>query len=149
MNGLPRKTLFVDRNSGGKRLQSFLVAADIPFVLHDDIFKHKNTPDSVWLKKVGTLGYAMVTGDIDIENSYIFLSILTRSVSHVFILRGLNHASAEGRAQCIIKAYPEIVRLCFENTGPRLWKTDYAGHILPVDFKHLRGLLKRYGRTNK
>lgn len=148
MIGLPRKTIFIDRNSGGRIFRGLLTEAGINVVLHDEHFT-RNTPDHVWLKKIGTLGWAMVTGDIAVEKSYLFLSALKHSHSHVFILCELNHALKEERARCIIEAYPEIITLCHAHSGPRLWKTNKSGKILPVNFKHSLGMLVRYERTKK
>lgn len=146
MTGLPRKTVFIDRNSGGRTFRDALTAADINVVLHDDLFQSR-TPDHVWLKKVGALGYAMVTADIAVERSFLFLDYLKRSKAHVFILCGLNHASPDARAKCIIDAYPEMLSLRHANPGPRLWKQKPLGRILEVNFRHTLGLLKRYGKT--
>jgi hypothetical protein len=89
----------------------------------------------------------MVTGDVAVERSFLFLDDLKRSKAQVFILCGLNHASREERAQCVIDAFSEIIALCYANPGPRLWKQKAAGKILPVDFKHTLGLLKRHGKS--
>ena len=146
MIGLPRKTLFIDRDSGGRTFRDIVKAADINVVLHDEQFDPR-TDDHVWLKKIGKLGFALATGDIAVERSYLFLTQLRRSNSHVFILCGLNHSSRDARSKCIIDAYPEIVRLCFGNQGPRLWKQKSGEAIVEVDFKHTLGLLKRYGKS--
>lgn len=146
MSGLQRKTIFIDRNSGGRTFRDLLTNSGINVVLHDEQF-HPTTSDDVWLKKVGALGMVMVTGDIAVERSYLFLSALRRSRSQVFILCGLNHASREARADCIIDAYPEILRLCHSHPGPRLWKTNKSGEFKPVNFKHELGILKRISKT--
>jgi len=146
MIGLPRKTVFIDRNSGGRVFRDLITAAEINVVLHDDLFR-PTTPDHVWLKKVGALGYAMVTADIAVERSFLFLDNLKRSKAQVFILCGLNHASSDVRAKCIIDAYSEMVSLCHANPGPRLWKQKPIGKILEVNFRHALGMLKRYGKT--
>jgi hypothetical protein len=143
---LPRKTIFIDRNSGGRAFRDLLTAADINVVLHDDLFR-PTTRDNVWLKKVGALGHAMVTGDIAVERSFLFLDDLKRTKAQVFILCGLNHASPETRAKCIIDAYSEMVSLCHANPGPRLWKQKPLGKILEVNFRHTLGMLKRYGKS--
>ena len=146
MIGLPRKTIFIDRNSGGRAFRDLLTAADINVVLHDEQFG-PTTEDHVWLKKVGALGYVMVTADIAVERSFLFLNYLRSSRAQVFILCGLNHASAEARAKCIIDAFPEMMSLCHANLGPRLWKQKPGGKILELNFRHTLGLLKRYGKS--
>ena len=146
MIGLPRKTVFIDRNSGGRVFRDMLTESNINTVLHDELFP-PTTPDHIWLKKVGALGYAMVTADIAVERSFLFLDGLKRSKSYVFILCGLNHATRETRAKCIIDAYPEMLKLCCANPGPRLWKQKPLGKILEVNFRHTLGLLKREAKT--
>jgi hypothetical protein len=89
----------------------------------------------------------MVTADIAVERSFLFLDDLKRSKAQVFILCGLNHASPDARAQCVIDAYSEILRLCLANPGPRLWKQKPLGKIREVNFRHTLGLLKRYRKT--
>jgi len=146
MIGLPRKTIFVDRNSGGRLFRGFVTEAKINVVLHDEYFTDPKTPDHVWLKEVGALGWPMVTGDIKVEKDPLFLDRLKRTVAHVFILCELNHGTPEERANCIIKAYPDIVQLCHSNHGPKLWKARSGEGFKPVDFRHNLGMLKKLGR---
>lgn len=148
MIGLQRKTVFIDRNSGGRNFKDLIKRAGINIVLHDEEFG-PTTLDSVWVKKIGALGWIMVTGDIAIERSYLFLSALKRSRAHVFILCALNHLTGDDRAKCIIDVYEEMLKLCHAHTGPCLWKAKPAGEILPVDFRHALGMLTRYKRTSK
>lgn len=142
MNGLPRKTIFIDRNSGGRTFRDYITKVGISVVLHDEQFPPR-TDDHVWLKKVGALGWAMVTGDIAVGRSFLFLSALRRSQAHVFILCALNHLTAEARADLIIDKYPTIVELCHAHRGPCLWKAKPGAALVQIDFKHLLGLLKR------
>jgi hypothetical protein len=146
MIGAQRKTVFIDRNSGGHSFRHIIQKANISVVLHDEKF-NKTTPDSVWVKKLGALDWMMVTGDQAIERNYLFLEDLRRTTAHVFILCGLNHATPEGRAKVIIDAYDEMLALCHTHCGPRLWKAKAGAKILPVDFRHSIGMLKRYKRT--
>jgi hypothetical protein len=146
MIGLPRKTIFIDRNSGGRLFRDIVTAADIKVVLHDEHFPDQKTPDHVWLKEIGKLGWAMVSGDILDRNS-IFLHNLNRTKAHVFILCGLNHGSPQERAECVINAYPSILQFCDQYAAPKLWKSKCRGASLqPVNFRHELGMLKRYGR---
>src|SRR5689334_16353862 len=122
MIGLPRKTIFIDRNSGGRLFKDLIVKAGINAVLHDEQFPPR-TEDHIWLKKVASLGYAVVTSDVAVERSFLFLDALKRSRAHVFVICELNHAEgSEGRAGHIVEAYPKIVELCHGNIGPCLWK---------------------------
>lgn len=143
MNGLLRKSIFIDRNSGGRAFRDLVAKAGCHVVLHDDQFPPR-TPDHVWLKKVGALGWAVVTGDVAVERSLLFLTALRRSEAHVFILCALNHSNAESRAESIINAYPAIAELCHSNAGkPCLWKAKTGCSFVPVNFKETLALLKR------
>jgi hypothetical protein len=141
--GLPRKTIFIDRNSGGRVFRKFITDNDIHVVLHDEQFQNPKTEDHVWLKKIGSLGWAMVTGDIACERSFLFLDALKRSRAHVFILCGLNHSNPEEKARCVVDAYPDIVVLCHKHNGPCLWKAKAGCKIQPLDFRETLGLLKK------
>jgi len=142
MNGLPHKTIFIDRNSGGRAFRELVTNSGINVVLHDEQFD-KRTEDHVWLKKVGALGWAMVTGDVAVERSFLFLDALKRSRALVFILCELNHSNPEARAKCIIREYPRILELCHSHDGPCLWKAKSNSALVQINFKHTLGLLKR------
>ena len=146
MNGLPRKTIFIDRNSGGRTFRNLITDAGINVVLHDEQFPPR-TEDHVWLKKIGALGWAMVTGDVAVGRSFLFLSALRRSRAHVFVLCELNHLSPEGRASLIINEYAQILRLCHAHNGPCLWKAKPGSALIQFDFKHSLGLLRRQMKT--
>jgi hypothetical protein len=146
MIGLPRKTIFIDRNSGGRAFKATIVKAGINVVLHDDQFPQR-TEDHIWLKKVGALGYAIVTGDVAVERSFLFLDTLKRSRAHVFVICELNHSDANGRAKRIIDAYASIIELCHMNKGPALWKAKTGHAFVAFDFRHQLGLLKRKLKT--
>jgi hypothetical protein len=147
MIGLPRKLVFIDRNSGGRAFKSLIVDAGIRVVLHDEHFRDPTTPDEVWVKEVGRLGWLMVTGDVATERSFLFLTALKRSRAHVFILCGLNHASPQQRAECIIDAYSEMLSLSHQYRGPRLWKASAGKRLVEVNFRATLGKMRRYGRT--
>src|SRR5438552_2356363 len=62
-----------------------------------------------------------------------------RIKARVFILNGLNGASPEGKAECVIANYERIVSICLERSGPMLWKFNKDGSRREIDFrKHLR-----------
>lgn len=145
MVGLPRKTLFIDRNTTGETLRASLAYAKIPFVLHDDIFDRR-TPDAVWLAQASEKGWAVISGDKSVKKNFSFLTLLLRTRAHVFILTNLNHAPRPDRANLIISAYEDILRLCNTTDGPRLWATNTESKFVSVDFKHERGMLARYRR---
>jgi hypothetical protein len=114
-------SIFIDRNSGGKAFRDILVSAELKVVLHDDIFDHK-THDDVWLKKVASLGHIIVTGDKDVTHRLLFLKQLSESRAYVFILYGLNGASPQGKANCVLSALAKIAELMESSPAPVLWK---------------------------
>ena len=148
MIGLPRKVVFIDRNSGGRAFRDIRIAVNIRVVLHDEHFTNSKTPDHVWVKEIGKLGWLMVTGDIATERNAFFLDAFKRSKAHVFILCGLNHGTPQERANCVTDAYPEMISLSLGNRGPRLWKAKPGERLLSVDFRATLGKMKKYGRTS-
>jgi hypothetical protein len=90
-------------------------------VLHDELF-NQTTSDPDWLKKVAELGYIMVTGDKQITRQLLFLKQLSKSKAFVFVLHGLNGASPQGKAGCILSAMDKIRELVAAETPPALWK---------------------------
>lgn len=146
MSGLPHKpVLFIDRNSGGRTFRALIEDKGISVTLHDDHFGSL-TDDTEWLRQVGEKGLIMITGDINISRTPLFLSTLARSVARVFILNGLNGASPEGKAQCIIASYERIVSICNANAGPLLWKINKDGTHKEIALrKHLERMRRHRG----
>jgi F420-dependent methylenetetrahydromethanopterin dehydrogenase len=121
-------SIFIDRNSGGKTFRDILISAEIKVVLHDDIFQ-KNTPDEVWLKEVASRGYIVVTGDKDVTHRILFLKQLVASKAYVFILYGLNGASPQGKAGCVLSALDKISELLKSGEPPALWKIGVDNRV--------------------
>jgi predicted nuclease of predicted toxin-antitoxin system len=115
------QTIFIDRNSGGKTFRDILTSAGIKVVLHDEIFKN-DTPDEVWLKEISARGYIVVTGDKDVTRRILFLKQLAASKAYVFVLLGINGASSQGRAGCVLLALDKITELMKSGEPPALWK---------------------------
>jgi hypothetical protein len=113
--------VFIDRNSGGRTFRKILESAGIKVVLHDELFS-QTTSDPAWLKKVANLGYIMVTGDKQTTRQLLFLKQLSDSNAFVFILYGLNGASPQGKAGCILSAMDKIRRLMETEKPPGIWK---------------------------
>jgi hypothetical protein len=146
MTDLPHKpTLFIDRNSGGRIFRDILAKADIKVVLHDEEFE-PTTPDEVWVKEIGKKRWIAITCDARTMKAPLFLAALKRSTARVFILEGLNGASAEGKAQCIIDAYDKIIEIS-RREPPLFWKINREGGATCIDFKHTLGLLRKAGRV--
>lgn len=57
----------------------------------------------------------------------MFLLELEEAKAFVFVLLGLNGATSEGKAACILKAYPEMVRLSRHVAPPALWRVGRDG----------------------
>ena len=138
-----RPTLFIDRNSGGRTFRDLIAEAGIKVVLHDEHFTDNKTPDEVWLKAIGDLGWIMITGDIATSRSLLFLAILKRSSSRVFILEGLNHATREGKAKCVIESYDAIIRVSKKYPPPLLWRINAEGKPISINFREKLGLMRR------
>jgi predicted nuclease of predicted toxin-antitoxin system len=115
------QSIFIDRNSGGKTFRDIVASAGIKIVLHDDIFKN-DTPDEEWLKEVAALGHVVVTGDKDVTHRLLFLKQLVASKAYVFILHGLNGASPQGKAGCVLSSIDKITELMKSGEPPALWK---------------------------
>jgi len=147
MSDLPhRPTLFIDRNSGGRTFRDLITKAGISVVLHDEHFRDNTTPDEVWVKEIGDLGWIMVTGDGATMRSLLFLQALRRSTARVFFLNALNGATAEGKAQCIINAYDRMLKICSERAAPSFWRFNRGGEAVVVDFLERLGRLRRKQR---
>ena len=142
-DSLHRPTLFIDRNSGGRKFRDSITKAGIEVVLHDEHFKDDKTPDEVWVKEIGELGWIMVTGDGATIKSLLFLQALKRSKARVFFLNALNGATPDGKAQCIINAYEKMVKICSEREAPLFWRFNKGGEVVVVNFRERLGLLRR------
>lgn len=139
----PRPTLFIDRNSGGQTFRKLIEDHGIIVTLHDDHF-NETTDDEVWLKAVSDREWIMITGDVAISRTPLFLQRLSQITARVFILNGLNGASPEGKAECVIANYERIVSICLERTAPMLWKFNRDGSRKEIDFrKHLQRMRHR------
>ncbi len=64
----------------------------------------------------------MITGDKDVTRRFLFLNQLKKSKAFVFVLYGLNGASPQGKADCILSAMGKIKELISSETPPALWK---------------------------
>lgn len=147
-DSLHRHTLFIDRNSGGRTFRDLITNAGIRVVLHDEHFKDKRTPDEVWVKEIGRLGWIMVTGDAATTNSLLFLAALKRSQACVFLLNALNGASPEGKAEIVVGAYEKMLKICREREKPLFWRFNKGGEVYVVNFRERLGLLRRHaGQT--
>jgi hypothetical protein len=146
MSGLPRKpVLFIDRNSGGRTFRALIENHGIMVKLHDEHFS-TTTDDSEWLRKVGQRGWIMITGDAMVTRTPLFLLRLTQTRARVFILKGLNGATPEGKAQCVISCYERIVSICQTRQTPLLWRINKDGSQKEIDFrKHLANMKRRRG----
>ena len=140
----PNPTLFIDRNSGGRKFKDLITAAGITVVLHDEHFTDPKTADDVWVEEISRLGWIMVTGDGKTRMSPLFLAALERSAARVFFLSALNGATYEGKAQCVIDAYEKMVKISTEREPPLFWQFNKGGEVYAVDF---RSKLERYRRA--
>ncbi len=147
MKDLPPEspTLFIDRNSGGRTFRDILTNAGLRVVLHDEEFP-QTAADEDWLQAVGQKGWVIITGDKATTTSPLFLQRLSRSGALVFILLGLNGASAEGKAKCILELYPKIEDLISRAEPPAMWCISKQGNVRFVDF---RTILQKMARNRR
>jgi PIN like domain len=147
MSGLPHKfVLFIDRNSGGRTFRALIENQGVAVKLHDEYFS-MNTEDPDWLREVGERGWIMITGDAKVTRAPLFLSTLTRTTARVFILKELNGATPEGKAQCVISHYERIVSICQTHKAPLLWKINKDGSLREIDFRKHLHRMKRHQRS--
>jgi hypothetical protein len=64
----------------------------------------------------------IVTGDKDVTHRLLFLKQLVASKAYVFILYGLNGASPQGKAGCVLSSIDKITELMKSGEPPALWK---------------------------
>lgn len=147
MNGSPPESLvlFIDRNSGGRLFRDLLVAQGLNVVLHDEEFPQK-TADEDWLISVGEKDWIVITGDNATTSSPLFLQRLARSKTLVFVLHALNGASREGKADCILNAFPNIKRLVEANQPPAVWRIGKDGVARKFDFEKILNRMRRSGK---
>lgn len=129
-----RRVVFIDRNSGGRSFKALLEAAGLSVVLHDEHFGH-TTEDHEWLAQVGRSGWLLVSGDDQTTRSRLFLEQLEASRAHVFILLGLNGASREAKAGCIIDTYQRMREIAARDEPPAVWRIGRDGIARRFDFK--------------
>ncbi|MBC8041359.1 MAG: hypothetical protein H7Y06_12510 [Opitutaceae bacterium] len=137
-----RPPVFIDRNSGGRLFKGLIEAAGIRVVLHDEQFKHK-TEDPDWLAKVGKSGWLLVSGDNATTSQPLFLFQLEATRAHVFILLGLNGASAENKAACVINAYSKMCELAASEEPPAIWRIGKDGVARRFDFRKTLERMRR------
>jgi hypothetical protein len=129
-----RKPLFIDRNSGGRLFKGMIEKAGIEVFLHDEKFATK-TEDHAWLTAVGESGWLLVSGDDATTRTPLFLYALNASHAHVFILPGLNGASSEKKAECVINAWPLMCQLANDNRPPAIWRIGKDSKARLFDFR--------------
>lgn len=122
----PRTAIFIDRNSGGRIFRGILEAAGLEVLLHDDLFS-KTTPDHEWLKANADADRIIVSGDLRMLRDLTFLRNLRDTNAFVFVLRGLNGASREQKAGCILTALDLMIRTKRESAPPGLWTVHKDG----------------------
>jgi hypothetical protein len=135
-------TVFIDRNSGGRAFKALLERAGLTVVLHDEQFAPKTT-DEAWIQEVGQRGWLAVTGDNAITRSAIALHHIRHSRLHLFILHGLNGATADGKAQCIINASAQMQRLADAHVPPAIWRIGSDEVARRFDFRPILARKRR------
>ncbi len=138
----PKPVVFIDRNSGGRTFRTLIESHGIEVKLHDEHFS-QTTDDPEWLREIGHRGWIMITGDARVTRAPLFLSTLNQTTARVFILKGLNGLSPQGKAQCVVSYYDRIVNICQTHEGPLVWKINKDGSFKEIDFrKHLQRMMR-------
>lgn len=135
-------TIFIDRNSGGRSFKAALEAKGIRIVLHDDEFA-RDVPDETWISEVGKRGWIAITGDNAITRSPLALLHLSRSKLILFVLHGLNGATREGKAECILASYEKMAELLQASEPPKIWRIGKDGVARAFDFEKVLGRARR------
>jgi hypothetical protein len=116
-------SIFIDRNTGGKSFRP-LLPASLKVILHDDIFRNPNkvVTDEALLKWAAENGHIVITGDKATTRNPLFLKQLVESKAYCFVLYGLNGASPQGKAGCILASLDKIKELLASRPPPALWR---------------------------
>ena len=147
MSGSAHKpVLFIDRNSGGRTFRALIEKQGIVVKLHDEHFS-LTADDSEWLEAVGQRGWIMITGDAMVTRTPLFLLRLTQTKARVFILKALNGATPEGKAQCVISSFERVVQICQTHEAPLLWRFNKDGTLKEIDFRKHLAKMKRHRRV--
>lgn len=137
-----RPTIFIDRNSGGRSFKAILESKGIRVVLHDEEFA-RDVPDETWISEVGKRGWIAITGDNAITRSPLALHHLIRSKLFLFILHGLNGATREGKAECILASYEKMSELVQTAEPPKIWRIGKDGVARLFDFRKVLVRMQR------
>jgi hypothetical protein len=140
-----RPTIFIDRNSGGKKLREFLEPVGITLILHQEYFGQRSEiiRDHDWLEEVGDKGWMVITGDKKTTRDPLFLSRLKNSTAHVFILLDLIGGSPLEQANRIVEKYGLMASAMKKTRPPAIWRIGQNLVLSPCDF------LKILGRRGK
>ena len=143
-------TLFIDRNSGGKLFRDIVAAAGISIVLHDEHFGtarlgERPPDDHDWLVQIGKQGWLIVTGDTRMIREPLFLRELPRSDAYVFLLHDLNGKTPQGKAECIIDAFPKMIGLIEDADRPAVWLFK-SGKVTAVNWLERLKKYSAWGR---
>ena len=128
-----KATIFIDRNSGGRNSKEIILGAGINVLLHDEHLKNNTTDDHVWIKEIANLGWIMVSCDFKIANTPLSLHAIQNSTAKIFLLSGLNGATPQGKADCIIKYYNTMLEISASRKAPFLARIDLDGKVHFVD----------------
>jgi hypothetical protein len=122
-----RRTLFIDRCAWSAVLGQALVAADIPFVEHAQLFKPA-CDDEVWLEGVAGRGWLVVTRDQRIRYKVNEQAAAVRAGLHLFVFTqgGLK---AKQTAEILVAAYPKMLRVASKDEAPAFYSLHVDGSV--------------------
>jgi hypothetical protein len=115
-----RIVFFVDRSLGRIDVPNALREAGYRCELHDDHFGH-TTEDAIWLSKVATQQWIVLTKDERIRYRPLELRALRAARLRAFIVVCGNVRGIE-TAAIILKAMPGIMAVVSEENGPFIYR---------------------------
>ncbi len=123
--------LFIDRCAWSRRLGDALQAACVPFIAHQDRFRH-DTPDEEWLTAAGQSGWIVITRDKNIRRKPNEIAAMNAAKVVAFILAA-GDASAADTATLIIHLHRKIVALATRARPPAVFTITLGGQIARLD----------------
>src|SRR2546426_2408607 len=125
---LERTTLFLERALGGTVIRDELRKAGLLVETHKKWFRH-DTPDEVWLPKVGKRGWIVLMRDKKIGTRPLELDALLYGGVKAFALISGQLKDSES-AKIIIKALPNIFDKIDQNQFPFIAKILRSGDVV-------------------
>jgi predicted nuclease of predicted toxin-antitoxin system len=118
---------FIDRSLGVEPIRTELIKSGVVVEIHDNHFA-RDEDDRVWLQKVGSLGWVVLTKDQKLRYRPLELAALRASNARVFVLTAGNLRGSE-IAAAFLAALPRILKILKSNAGPFIARVSRSGHV--------------------